>query len=346
VGEGFEVLETVAEGYRAGRFGFWIAVPSAELGDDPHGPGKCFRRMRVLLERGLTFECGQDCVKDFDFGGREGDPGVLPRPAIARLDELHDGASGTGGSRGQLDQPPGVFQLAVFQLQALLFQSAEELLDMPALPVAANHAPGHRRIFDATGGQKPLQDGIGAWRRIYFADLDQTDLHRLGQSLLPGQIGGALERGAAKAGHEPGGAARFGINTQHRVQQNTASRPLADLTQIATALLGRREIEFAGVLDRQNMPARAALRKLRAPAIKQRINCHARIGQKSRKFDNPTAPTTRQTPQARARAHHHSREQQTPLFTRRSSPKSPSPQLSEVITRRPPFKVGQPNDAT
>jgi hypothetical protein len=60
--------------------------------------------MRVLLERGLAFELGQDCVEDFDFGGREGDPGVLPGPAIARLDELHDGASGTGGNRGQLDQ--------------------------------------------------------------------------------------------------------------------------------------------------------------------------------------------------------------------------------------------------
>ena len=77
VGEGFEVLETVAEGYRAGRFGFWIAVPSAELGDDPRGPGKRFRRMRVLLERGLAFEFGQECVKGLDFGGREGDAGVL-----------------------------------------------------------------------------------------------------------------------------------------------------------------------------------------------------------------------------------------------------------------------------
>ncbi len=79
VGEGFEVLEAVAEGDRAGRFGFWIGVPSVELGDDPRGPGKRFRWMRVLLERGLAFEFGQDCVEDFDFGGREGD---LNRPAL------------------------------------------------------------------------------------------------------------------------------------------------------------------------------------------------------------------------------------------------------------------------
>ena len=63
-------------------------------------------------------------------------------------------------------------------------------------------------------------------------------------------------------------AARFGIHTQHRVQQNTAPRPVADLAQTATALPGRREIEFAAVLDRQNMQTRAAQRKLRPPAIR------------------------------------------------------------------------------
>ena len=93
------------------------------------------------------------------------------------------------------------------------------------------------------------------------------------------------------------------------------------------------------------MPTRAARRKLRSPAIEQRLNRHARIGQKARKSHNPTASATRQAPQADARARHHSREQQTPLFARRSSPKSPSPQFSEVITSRPPFKVGQSNHA-
>ena len=88
-------------------------------------------------------------------------------------------------------------------------------------------------------------------------------------------------------------AARLGIHTQHRVQQNTASRPLADLAQTATALPGRREIYFAGILDRQNLPARAALRKFRAPAIEQRLSRHALIGQKARKSDNPTASATR-----------------------------------------------------
>jgi|GEM_PF-3158680 len=65
--------------------------------------------------------------------------------------------------------------------------------------------------------------------------------------------GGCPARGQAQ------NAARLGINTQHRVQQNTAPRTLADLAQTATAFLGRLEIEFAAVLDRQNMPALAAL---------------------------------------------------------------------------------------
>ncbi len=83
MGEEFEVLETVAKSDRAGWFGFWIAVPSAELGDNPRGPGKRFRRMRVVLERGLAFEFGQECVEGLDFRGREGNLGVLPRSAIA-----------------------------------------------------------------------------------------------------------------------------------------------------------------------------------------------------------------------------------------------------------------------
>lgn len=141
-------------------------------------------------------------------------------------------------------------------------------------------------------------------------------------------------------------AARFRIHTQHCVQQNTTSGSLADLARTAAALRGRREIEFAAVLDRQNMPADAALRKLRAPAIEQRLDRHAGVGQKARKSDNPTASATRQLPKAGARARHHSRERQTPLFAKRSSPKSPSPQLSKVITSRPPFKVGQPNHAS
>jgi len=155
---------------------------------------RCLRRMRGLLQRGLSFGFGQECVEGLDFGGREGDAGVLPGPAVARLDALHDGAGGTGGNRSQLDRPPGIFQLAVLRLQSLLLQGAEELFDMPALPIPANHAPGHRRILEPMGGQKPPRNRLGARRRIHLANLDKADFHRLGQPFLPGQIGRAPDR--------------------------------------------------------------------------------------------------------------------------------------------------------
>lgn len=63
MGEEFEVFEAVAEGDRAGWSGFWIAVPSAELGNDPRSPSKRCRQMRVLLQRGLAFEFRPECVE-------------------------------------------------------------------------------------------------------------------------------------------------------------------------------------------------------------------------------------------------------------------------------------------
>ena len=69
MGEGFEVLETVAEDDWAGRFGFWVAVPSTELGDDPRGPGKCFRRMRVFLQRVLPSSSGRSAWRVSISGG-------------------------------------------------------------------------------------------------------------------------------------------------------------------------------------------------------------------------------------------------------------------------------------
>ena len=48
---------------------------------------KRFRRMRVLLERGLAFAFGPECGEGLDFGGREGDPCVWLGSATARLDE-------------------------------------------------------------------------------------------------------------------------------------------------------------------------------------------------------------------------------------------------------------------
>ena len=75
----------------------------------------------------------------------------MPGLAIARLNELHDGAGRAGGNRGQLDQSLCIFQLAVFKLQLLLFQGADELLGMPALLLPTTRAPSHFRTLDLMG---------------------------------------------------------------------------------------------------------------------------------------------------------------------------------------------------
>ncbi len=117
----------MSESDRAGWFGFWIAILSAERGGDPRRPVKCFQWIGVLLER----------VEDLYFGGREGEPVFSPGPSIARLDKLHDRAGGGGGNRNGLDQTLGLFQMTLLQLESLLVQGTEELLNMAALPIPA-----------------------------------------------------------------------------------------------------------------------------------------------------------------------------------------------------------------
>ena len=90
-------------------------------------------------------------------------------------------------------------------------------------------------------------------------------------------------------------AAGLSIHTQHRVRQNTATRILADFAQTATAPPGDRKIDFAGVLDRQEMPTRAALRRLRAPATEPQPSSSALTVTRglARKRENPTIPLRR-----------------------------------------------------
>ena len=106
-----------------------------------------------------------------------------------------------------------------------------------------------------------------------------------------------------------------------RAAEYRAPRTLADLAQTATAFPGRLEIEVAAVLDRQNMPALAARRMRRPPAIEQRRNRHARIGQKARESDKPTASASRQAPEADARA---------PPFPRSADPRFCQALISEI----------------
>ena len=68
----------------------------------------------------------------------------------------------------------------------------------------------------------------------------------------------------------------------------------------------------------------ASYRGRLSPSLYQPIHCHAVVGQKTRKSDNPAAATPGKPAKARALALHHSPKQQAPLFESRSSPNVPS----------------------
>ena len=67
----------------------------------------------------LAFELLDERGERCDLGRIEGELDRLLAAAIARLHELDDDAGGAGRDSGQLEQPLGVFQLAVFELAAL-----------------------------------------------------------------------------------------------------------------------------------------------------------------------------------------------------------------------------------
>ena len=192
-GDGVEVFEAVFEGDGTWRFGRWIAVPTAEAADDPGGPGKAVGWMRVpeTLALGLEIlvEGGERC----DLTGIEGKADGLMAVSVARLQELDGDDRSLGGDRDQLEQPVGGGDLAVFQLQTLGLEDAEELLDQPAPLVPFDDAPGLLCRGHGVCGEKPPVQRLGAGLRIGFTDIDQVQRQTFRQmtqelGLRPGQF--------------------------------------------------------------------------------------------------------------------------------------------------------------
>jgi hypothetical protein len=87
--------------------------------------------MRVLLEFGLALERWIEGVEGFEFTLGEGDARRLMESAVAGLDELQNGGGGLGCDRGESHQALGGLDLAVLEFEAVGFEDAEELLDIP-----------------------------------------------------------------------------------------------------------------------------------------------------------------------------------------------------------------------
>src|SRR5205085_3660048 len=75
--------------------------------------------------------------------------------AIARLQELDGDDRGFGRDGDELEEAIGGGDLAVFELEPLGLEHAEELLDQPAPFVPFDDAPGVLHARDRMGGEKP-----------------------------------------------------------------------------------------------------------------------------------------------------------------------------------------------
>src|SRR5215813_7596322 len=116
--DSMEFFETMFEGDRARRLGRRVAVPAAELGDDPAGPCEAFLSIWVFLQRCGALELGVEFVEHGNLVCAEGERGRFAVGRGAGLHELHGGDRGLGGDGGELDEPLCGFDLTVFDTQA------------------------------------------------------------------------------------------------------------------------------------------------------------------------------------------------------------------------------------
>src|SRR5688572_4268732 len=172
-GGGVEVFEAVLHGDGTWRLGRGITVPAAEPADDPGGPREAIGRMRISEPFALGFEIAVEGGKGSDFLGIEGNLNGLVITAIACLHELEGNDRRLGCDRDQLEEPLGSPDLAVFELEALRLEDAEELLDQPPPLVPFDDAPslfcrGHRMRRE----QPPMQR-LNAGLRLDLTHIDQ-----------------------------------------------------------------------------------------------------------------------------------------------------------------------------
>ena len=130
--------------------------------------------------------------------------------------------------------------------------------------------------------------------------------------------------------HQAEAAAAVRVNRHHGMQQQAPPAALG-FTQSAPASRYGVEIDLAGVLDRQHMPASRRHGGLITPPLDQPINGHARICEKSPKPNLQRPLPIPQLTHANYRARNHALEKHRPLLSRRRSPNRPNDTFSSNI---------------
>src|SRR6202008_5007415 len=93
----------------------------------------------------------------------------------AALDELHDARGGDERGRRQAFERIAVAYEAVFEVEALRFQRAEELFDDPAATIEVDDPRRFGKRGCGMRGQKPPDDRFFARRRVDLTRLDEIE---------------------------------------------------------------------------------------------------------------------------------------------------------------------------
>jgi hypothetical protein len=133
----------------------------------------------------------------------------------------------------------------------------------------------------------------------------------------------------SKGADQPQAAAGGRIQRQHGMHQQAMDVAVANLAQATPAPLGGAEMNLAGILDRQNMPACRRTSGLVAPTVQQRRNRYVWIGEKPAIADERrTAPTGQSAHAYRGMRNH--------TFQQRSLYRGGDPRTRQPTTPSPP----------
>src|SRR6266700_3455903 len=171
-----EALEPVSHGDGAGGFIAAVTGPATEPRNGPGGPFEAVRRMGILLFWGSPLQLLLQGTQNLDLSFVEHAAGGRPLAiGCAREHELHRDGCGDESDHGELFENLAILDDTLLNSQSLSFESSEQLLDVPAQAIPADHGEGLRDSLDPVRGQQPPQDRFLARSEEHTSELQSRE---------------------------------------------------------------------------------------------------------------------------------------------------------------------------
>jgi hypothetical protein len=142
------------------------------------------RGMSVLLLEGLALELVDEGGQHEEMSGREDACGWYGVASFAAgVDALHDLDGGDEGGGGEVFEGVAIGEQALFDVEALRLEGAEDLLDDPAAAIEFDHEEGLLEGGDLVCGvEAPVHGGLAGGRvGLAYVDEAQGELGGIGR---------------------------------------------------------------------------------------------------------------------------------------------------------------------